>query len=205
MLPAKAGPTGARDMNTIGEWAGAVSVLLGALALLGTYRSWRKRELRRDDVLAWGSEAIAALQSLLLICLDEEHGTGASNPRLEWIRFNSSILVERGRLFFRNADPEAKGAWKERAYRGYRPCILDHLVTAHQIASAWPAAKGLDRTRMRMVAEDCVRSFVSLLQEAVGRDRTASADTSRGGQGADLDQLMAQLDSHRVETGGQRS
>ena len=191
-------------MIDIGEWTAAFSLILGALALLGTYRSWRKRELRRDDVLAWGSEAITALQTLLLICLDEEHGKGASNPRLEWVRFSSSILVERGRLFFRNADPEAKGEWKERAYRGFRPGILDHLVTAHQIANAWPKAEGLERTKLRLIAEDCVRSFVSLLQEEVGRDRTASVDTGRGGAGADLDQLLAGLDPHRVESGGQR-
>jgi hypothetical protein len=195
---------GVRAVKGVNEFAAALSVILAALALLGTYRSWRRRELRRDDVLAWGSEAIAALQTLLLICLDEEQGRGSSNPRLEWVRFTSSILVERGRLFFRNADPDAKGAWKERAYRGYRPAILDHLVTAHQIASAWAAAEGLERTKLRLVAEDCVRNFVTLLQEEVGRDRTASADTGRGGAGADLVELTALLDPRRIESRGER-
>ncbi len=46
-------------MSHVGEWTAALSAILGALALLGTYRSWRRRELRRDDVLAWGSEAMA--------------------------------------------------------------------------------------------------------------------------------------------------
>src|SRR5690242_14836797 len=48
------GPNGGRAVKGVNEFAAALSVILAALALLGTYRSWRKRELRRDDVLAWG-------------------------------------------------------------------------------------------------------------------------------------------------------
>ena len=45
---------------------------------------------------------------------------------------------------------------------------------------------------MGVVAEQAVRSFVTLVQGEVGRQRTASADTRRGGQGVDPSWRMSQ-------------
>ena len=185
-------------MNSVEQLVAVVSVLLTLAALIGAWWNWRRNELRREDVLGWGSEAIAVLQTLLLICIDDEHAACGPNPRLTDLRFQSSILVERGRLFFRNANPDGEGSWKEPAYRGNRPYILDYLVVAHQIATQWPEAVGADRSRMRLVADDILKKFVSLLQKEVGRDRTASADTRRGGDGANLRQLMAEIDPSRL-------
>lgn len=176
------------------------SVILTAIALFASWRSWRQSELRRDDVLEWANAAIAAMQSVRLI-------TGASRmpladedarQRMAALMFETSILVERGRLFFRNS-----GSWKHRdkphAYRGKRPEILDQLVVAHQIACSWPGAMPDERRAMGLVAEDVLRRFVSLVQMEVGRMRTASADTRRGGDGADLSWRMRELDPLRLE------
>lgn len=160
----------------------------------------RQDELRREDVLVWVNQTIEALQSQFLICLAELEGTEVGGKdRMTEIYFSTSILIEQGRMFFRNAKPGEYGQRKPPAYRGFRPCILDHLVVAHQIAIRWPNADGGERLLMRQISEDCVKAFVSLAQKEVGRDRTASADTSAGGNGANLDYLMGQATNRRSD------
>ena len=180
--------------------AALASVLLTAIALFAGWRSSRKNELRREDVANWADEAITALQTLLLVTI---HGDppipAAEAERLRVaLLIQTSVLTERGRLFFRNAGPYSFGREKHRAYRGTRPEILDQLVAAHQIACRWPRAGDEERVRMRLVAEDCLKQFVSLVQQEVGRSRTASADTRRGGSGALLSSRMSELDPDRV-------
>ena len=75
-------------------------------------------------------------------------------------------------------------AHKQPAYRGFRPAILDPIVVVHQIAVAWRAADPDMQLRYRCVAEDCLKTFVSLAQKEVGRSRAASAYASRSGNGA---------------------
>lgn len=182
--------------------AAIVSAVLTAVALFAGWLSSRKSELRREDVLDWANESIAALQTLLLLCI---HGdppipaADAERRRVELL-IQTSVLTERGRLFFRNAGPFSHGREKHRAYRGKRPEILDQLVAAHQIACRWPRANDDERVRMRLVAEDCLKQFVSLVQLEVGRSRTASADTRRGGSGALLGVRMGELDQDRVDS-----
>jgi hypothetical protein len=184
------------NLDTI---AGIVSAVLTAAALFASWRSWRRSELRRDDVLEWASAGIAAMQSVRLIAgakrigLDEE----ASRTRLAALAFETSILVERGRLFFRNSGRQGRD--KPHAYRGKRPEILDQLVLAHQIACAWPDAAPDQRRAMGLVAEDVLRRFVSLVQMEVGRMRTASPDTRRRGDGADLALRIRELDGERLK------
>jgi hypothetical protein len=181
------------NLNTI---AAIVSAILTAVALFASWRSWRRSELRRDDVLDWANEAITALQSISLITgstrahLDPED----ARKRMTELMFETSILVERGRLFFRNARSR-KGCDKPRAYRGSRPAILDPLVLGHQVACAWPDANPDTQRRIGLVAEDAVRQFVSLIQAEVGRERTASSDTRRGGHGADLDWRLKDIEA----------
>lgn len=179
--------------------AGIVSAALTAIALFASWRSWRRAELRRDDVLAWANQAIAALQSIRLITgtsrmhLDAQ----AERERLGQLMFDTSILVEQGRLFFRNARSR-HGRDKPEAYRGKRPEVLDQLVLAHQIACTWPAADADARARMGVVAEEVLQRFVSLVQAEVGRVRTASASTRRRGDGIGLEWRMQQVDSARL-------
>jgi hypothetical protein len=182
--------------------AALASVLLTAVALFAGWRSSRKSELRREDVANWADESIAALQTLLLVCIhgDPPVPAAEAEKRRAEILFKTSILVEQGRMFFRNAGPYSEGREKHRAYRGKRPEILDQLVAAHQIACRWPGAADEERVRMRLVAEDCLKRFVSLVQLEVGRSRTASAGTRRRGTGALLTARMEELDPDRVAT-----
>lgn len=180
--------------------AATISAILAAFALFAGWRSNRRSELRTEDVFDWATESITALQTLLLICIHAEPQIPAAEAAKQraGLLIKTSVLVERGRLFFRNAGPYSEGREKHRAYRGKRPEILDQLVAAHQIACRWPQASDEERVRMRLVAEDCLKRFVSLVQLEVGRSRTASADARRRGTGALLSVRMEELDADRV-------
>ncbi|MEP9357333.1 hypothetical protein [Sphingomonas sp. KR3-1] len=177
--------------------AGAISALIALVALGATWLRQRQGELRRDDVHRWADEAIAALQAVRLLTAGTRMKITPEEERVRFVQlmFDTSILVERGRLFFRNARDGRHGIEKAAAYRGRRPEILDQLVLAHQIACGWGDASAEDRVRMGRVAEDAARTFVSLVQTEVGRQRTASADTRRRGKGADLQSRLAMLES----------
>lgn len=184
--------------NTIATVASAV--IAGAALLAGWYH-WRRAELRRDDVLAWSNEVIGVLETLLIISilknpiLDEK----VVRDKVVNIIFETSILIERGRLFFKNQIVDQFGAHKEAAYRGYRPRILDELVVAHQIACEWFDADEDRKLRMRIVIQDCLKKFVSLAQKEVGRQRSASADASKGGVGIRIDDLLENVDKYELE------
>ena len=179
----------------------AVSAAAAIFSIGFGWIKWRDSELRRADVLAWSCEAISTLESLLLVCNlpDVQLNSKIKEEKLTNIIFNTAILVEQGRLFFKNQVINDHGADKESAYRGYRPRILDPLVIAHQIARAWLGADSETCMRMRLIAEDCLKKFVSLAQKEVGRSRTAAADTRQGGDGSSLDRLLGRVDKSKLK------
>jgi hypothetical protein len=181
--------------------AGTISALVAVTGLFIGWRNSREEGLRRGDVLAWANEVIYELQTLLLLCIlkEPELDVVVAKEKLQDAIFNTSILIERGRLFFKNEVIDDHGKEKETAYRGYRPKILDPIVTAHQIACGWTRANEDTRLRMRLLAEDCLKKFVSIVQTEVGRSRTASADTAKGGEGVRLGQLLQGVDQGRLE------
>lgn len=167
------------------------SVIAALVAIYVRWKRWREAQLRLNEVFAWASEAIAELQTLVLICqLRQPHIDPAwAAARVTEILFKSSILIERGRLFFKNKGNHGTNKWS--AYRGNRPKILDPLVTAHQIACALQTAPDADtRLRMWVVADDCRKEFVTLAQKEVGRAITVSADTARAGNAIRLRELL---------------
>ncbi|AWZ02493.1 hypothetical protein RHODOSMS8_02981 [Rhodobiaceae bacterium] len=175
-----------------------------ALTIFGFFLgwfSWRRRELRRDEVLSWADDCIECLQTLLLISLLRDPILSAE--KIEQIRlkviFDTSILIERGRLFFKNEVVDDFGSDKLSAYRGYRPRILDHLVVGHQIARFWPDSSDDDKRRRTVVARNSLKGFVSLAQKEVGRDRAASAEALRGGDGVKLSALMAAVKPEELD------
>jgi len=182
----------------------AASAIVALAAIFITsffaWRPWRDAIFRRPEVLTWANEVIKSLQSLSLICSLTESALDikTATTKLAEIIFDTSVLVERGRLFFKNEVIDDFGAEKELAYRGYRPTILDPIVVAHQIACRWLTADRDTRLRLRCVAEDSAREFVSLAQREVGRSRTASSYTRLGGLGLPLDHLLEEVDSVRL-------
>jgi hypothetical protein len=181
--------------------AEGVSAIVAAIALFAGWLRWRRIELRREDALAWANDVIETMQSLVLICsfdralLDEE----TEKSKLLEIAFRTSVLVEQGRLLFKNIPGGKRGRHKAPAYRGTRPLILDQLIVAHEIAQAWPSSGEDDRKRLHLIAEDCKQRFVSLAQQEVGRDRTASTYTKASGDGRPLDDILSNFDDKRLQ------
>jgi hypothetical protein len=175
---------------------GLLSAFITGAGLFLAWRQARERQLRKDDVLKWANEVIRTLQSLYLYCYLE--GRAIEPEKLRAIAADTSILVEQGRLFFRNTPDPTYGADRHPAYRGYRPKLLDPIVVAHQIAMQWDGAAADERQRMTLVAEDCVKIFVSLAQLEVGRSQTASIDAGQKGEGRRLDDLMELIPDKRL-------
>jgi hypothetical protein len=187
--------------STIPHWSFSASAIFGVIGLVTSWIKWRDAQLRRSEVLAWSNQGIATMETLLLIC---SRGTSLYDPpeldkKLKELCVASAILVEQGRLFFKNQRVGRDDPGKEPAYRGLRPCILDPLVVAHQIALRWPNGNAEARVRMRLVAEKHLKMFVSLVQKEVGRSRTASGETKRGGDHIDLLRLMTEVDQKKVD------
>ncbi|MBK6800125.1 hypothetical protein [Novosphingobium sp.] len=135
-------------MVSIEAWAAVVSVAVAALTLAGTWWGWRTRELRHDEVLAWSQEAIAALQTLCLLCRRDLNRADVEADSYEAIWFSTSILIERGRLFFRNAQAKGYSRHKATAYQGYRTEILDQLLIAHLEAIWFSTLNLIERGRL---------------------------------------------------------
>jgi hypothetical protein len=178
------------------------SIGFASLSLVGSWLAWRRAELKSDDVLNWSMRVIAALKTIALLT-DPKFGAGAADAdetarRLAALAIETSVLTESGRLFFRNTRLTLHGRDKPSAYRGYRTVILDQILIAHQVACAWEQADANTRARLHLLAEDCTREFVSLAQKEVGRSRTVSSVTKKGGTGAGIETLAAAVDAERV-------
>lgn len=180
--------------------AGFTSSFIAAVAATLVWLQWRERRLRQDDVLGWSSAVITSLQTLYLTLFLGDSSFTPSEARAVRgrIAVETSVLVEQGRLFFRNTPHPTHGAHRHPAYRGFRPMILDPIVVAHQIACQWDGCAEEERERMVLVAQDCVRSFVSMAQREVGRSKTAHMASAIKGEGEKLEVLLARVAPERL-------
>jgi len=180
--------------------AGFTSAFIGAVAAMLVWLQWRERRLRQDDVLKWSNEVIGNLQTLFLTLFLGDSGFTAAEAKAlrSKVALDTSVLVEQGRLFFKNTPDATYGADRHPAYRGYRPMILDPIVVAHQIACQWDGADDAEKDLMLLVAQDCVRSFVSMAQREVGRGRTAHMASAIKGEGEKLEVLLTKVKPERL-------
>lgn len=173
---------------------------------VGLYR-WRKSELRHSDVLDWSNHCIAVSQTTYLIlrrCLDD----GATDQqKIQELAVEASILVEQGRLLFKNVEgkEDLKGYGREKpsAYQGIRPKILDWMLLIHEAANSWSNASESDKEMMLSAVGEAERNFVSLAQLEVGRARTAHLKTREPGDGSPLALSLLKLRTAIRETKGQ--
>lgn len=180
--------------------AGFTSAFIGAVAAMLVWLQWRERRLRQDDVLRWASDVIGNLQTLYLTLFLGDSGFTSAEAKAARSRIavDTSVLVEQGRLYFKNTPHPTHGANRHPAYRGFRPMILDPIVVAHQIACQWDGAADDEKDRMVLVAQDCVRSFVSMAQREVGRGQTAHMASAIKGEGEKLEALLARVPPERL-------
>ncbi|MEL7482034.1 MAG: hypothetical protein AAGJ29_10785 [Pseudomonadota bacterium] len=157
----------------------ALAVFAAIIARRETQKQLRLEEerLRREidqDTLAWGRNVIEAFADAGDLCdrmaLPEFH-----NEQREIAR-RISALVDMGRMYFPNVDREGRGiifksvhgAHKTRAFRGYRPPILDALMFAFY------EVRALGNTDVCQGGQsyiwECRRLFVSELQAHIDPD-----------------------------------
>lgn len=154
----------------------AVVVSIFGLAVTG-FIAWRRRELTKElarrqevgvaqwrrDLRDWASEAIDVLSEAMYACDDMPDATPA---HFRQYLHKLWALIDRGRFFLPNQQPEAREDDPVIAYRGYRHRALDPLWAAGNVLEN-RIPDGLEDhvdnvVRYRhQVLEDLQREFVS--------------------------------------------
>ena len=189
------------------NWSLVVTVVSAIFAIIGAIASHletRRQEKIRVETLRmhvdgasldWGAAAIDVLGRMVMFARTRRQQTNEQSFQTNKVNLmmQLSSLIERGRMFFPNIDPEKKGAEKEGAYRGHRPPILDALVFAYYELEAMTRDQGPTGENSAAFIEECRRLLVSELQ--------AHTDPRR------RDMILGRYDkqrrSHREEALGQ--
>jgi hypothetical protein len=173
----------------------AAALLLSVGGAVVAWLSVRRGQLRIDEVIAWANKSIECLQTIALLTRRTWYELPKQEraDRLADLSIQASVLIEQGRLFFKNHRPEEFGTDKLLAYQGLRPLILDELVVAHELARDWSHLSLDDRNRGYAIAVLCLKRFVSMAQQEVGRDRAASLNAASGGDGPHFAELSLEM------------
>jgi len=155
-----------------------VAIVSALVALVSAYvaRSETRKQRRiqmerlRQDIdqvsLQWGTSAIDVLTRAAM--LGRTRDLHANESSYNGAKFNMAVgissLIDQGRMFFPNIDPQSKGAEKEGAFRGSRPPILDALMFAYHEVQAMTHKGGPTGDNSAGFIEDCRRLLVSELQ-----------------------------------------
>lgn len=116
--------------------------------------------------LGWGNNCIDVLNRAAMFARTRQHQSNDASFFQQRVNLMLALssLVERGRLFFPNINPQSKGGEKEGAYRGSRPPILDALMFAYYEVEALTRQDGPTADNSAEYIEDCRRLLVSELQ-----------------------------------------
>ena len=150
----------------------AIVALVSALVSRGETAKQRKLQTERlrqsidAASLDWGGAAIDTLARCAIFARTRHmHANdGAFLAAKTNMMIQLSTLVDRGRMFFPNIDPEGKGIEKEGAYRGSRPPILDALMFTYHEIEALNREGGLPSEESGAFIDECRRLLVSELQ-----------------------------------------
>lgn len=160
------------------NWTLVVTIVSAVFAVVGAIASHletRRQEKIRVETLRmhidgasldWGSAAIDLMGRMEMFAKTRRQQ--ANDQSFETNKINLlmqlSSLIERGRMFFPNIDPQKKGAQKEGAYRGHRPPILDAMVFAYYELEAMNRQEGPTGENSASFFQECRRLLVSELQ-----------------------------------------
>ena len=118
----------------------------------------------RYETIDWMSQA-----RTLTYYEPEKMSEGAFFNRRAECLCKISALIDRGRLFFPNEAPDTHGQNKPRAFRGFRPVVLDQLKYVYdyvgELHSKRPNARPANVLRDSIT--ECKREFVSEMQSVV--------------------------------------
>ena len=171
------------DLNTILVWmrenldviiavSSAIVAIIGAL--LSRAETRRQRDIQLENLrrgvdaqsLAWGNNCIDVLGRAAIFARTRQHQQNDASFLQQRVNLMLALssLVERGRLFFPNIEPDGKGAEKDGAYRGSRPPILDALMYTYYEVDAMSRTEGPTADNSGDFIDDCRRLLVSELQ-----------------------------------------
>jgi hypothetical protein len=150
----------------------AVIAVISALVARNETRKQRKLQTERlrqhidSASLDWGNAAIDTLARCAMFARTRhmQQNEAAFQASRTNMLITLSTLVDRGRMFFPNYDPDLKGVEKEGAYRGHRPPILDAMMWAYHEIEALTREGGPSSEDCAGFIDECRRLLVSELQ-----------------------------------------
>ena len=141
----------------------AVSVAAAAGTIVINLRGQRRQyfsELRR-----WADEGCDELSEAVHLC-DLDPTTSAIDfvARRHALRVSISSLIDRGRWFFPNLREHEVGVDRDKAFRGFRPPVLDELVAAYKLVGRMDPASHAANGELREPLVAAKRRFSSEIQ-----------------------------------------
>ena len=123
---------------------------------------FRLEQEQRERVRAWGDEVVGWVQAAI-DCAAKAQKDGSRKAERAELAGKLSELVDRGRWLFENVKTTQYGSWKEVAYQGFRPKVLDIVLDAFDLVRVKEENGPLDRKALI----ETKRQFVSEIQELV--------------------------------------
>lgn len=155
-----------------GVVVGAVGVAAGLLGWF-TGRRAERRNYRlgasaftadwHRDLRSWASEGVDSLSRGVYCASRSASSTQMSAVVRDECCSNLSALVDRGRFFLPNYNPDEVGLDKPSAFRGFRHPAIDFLVAAHDVVEDPARASAFSSQRDALIA--IKREFVSEIQD----------------------------------------
>lgn len=144
----------------------AIGAIVTVFASVTSYRIGRRSEFAiaewMRELRAWTEKVILEL-SYSSKCLDQSAVAGEERAQRA---DNLSALIEIGRFYLPNQQPDKYGSEKLAAYRGFRHAALDPLVAAVRVLNhGTDAAVGESN-----ILNELRREFVSMLFNILGPD-----------------------------------
>ncbi len=159
----------------------AIAACISALsALIATWNFHRERLNQKvsaakwkkeyfADLLKWSDESMLLLSQALHLCeLDPKRmkDNAFFDTRHE-LRIKLSAQIDRGRWFFPNYAVEQHGQHKHEAYRGFRPAVLDGLVSSYRAVSALNYTDASQNRTAKEALTQGKRLFTSEIQKVL--------------------------------------
>lgn len=177
-----------------------ISLLSAAVSVVFAIRANRDTRLQHQfeiislrsqyysELQAWAERVVDAMSEAIFLYDLDPHKTDPTEFHLRYLsaKQHLSSLVDKGRWFLPNNQPEARGQEKPKAYAGIRQKALDDIIAAYRTLESSQLDSGSYDLAGRRHLWQLRKSFVSELQDILdprGRENELErivADISRG-------------------------
>lgn len=157
----------------------AVSVLSAIISVVFSLRAIKDTKIQQRGQLLdlqqsyyaklqeWGDKAIDILTEAIFLCDHDPTKMPDGDYFKMWIitRQKLSALIDQGRFFIPNENPELHGSNKPPAYRGFRPPVLECLVEAYELLRQLSFEQFEPNKQIHKQLWNVRKNFVSQVQE----------------------------------------